>query len=248
MQKVTAKDAVAQGLRDLLSRYEDKYVISLASRPDRRARVQREFAVLGVDMAAAGVSWFDGLRFDDAAGFPNAGVRGCFSSHLALLKRCADNGRPMLIMEDDIEFNRSAPDTWRQASLAADNWDIIYFGYISPSDLTSRAPLIEYDGTTIGAHFYAITPAYAAKMADFMDACQTRPPGDPLGGPMYRDGAFNHYRLHIGTARTLLAVPTLAHQFASRSDLAVAPRFYDRVPALQPLSNLARKLKSLGKR
>lgn len=248
MRRETDRHHAARALRSLLAQFDDKYVISLASRQDRRARVAAEFTTLGIDMAEAGVSWFDGLRFDDAAGFPNIGVRGCFNSHLALLRRCAENGRKMLIMEDDVHFNHGAGETWDAALTASDDWDIFYFGYTSPATLGGGAKVRTYDGPTIGGHFYGISPSFAADMVAFMDACMTRAPGDPLGGPMYRDGAFNHYREMVGTVRTLVPVPSLAGQFSSRSDLARSHRLYDRLPVLEPVMNLARRLKTFATR
>lgn len=239
------KQQVARALTALCAQFPDKHVISLASRQDRRLKVRNEFATLGLDMEQAGITWFDGLRFADAAGFPNVGVRGCFNSHLTLLKRCVANNRPMLIMEDDIQFNRLAGDTWDIVVAAPDDWDIFYFGYTSPKDIISETPILAYDGETIGGFFYGIKPAFAGLMVEFMEACLTRPTGHPQGGPMYRDGAFNHFRKANGCVRTKLAVPALAKQFASRSDLVGNPRFYDRLPGLQPFTDLARRVKSL---
>src|SRR3546814_6212828 len=48
------------------------------------------------DVCSSDLRYFDGLVFNDAAGFPGIGVRGCFNSHRTLMRRCADNGRPML--------------------------------------------------------------------------------------------------------------------------------------------------------
>lgn len=248
LRRQTDRQRVARALQALLAQFDDKFVISLASRLDRRARVQKEFSALGIDMGKAGVAWFDGLRFDDPAGFPNIGVRGCFSSHLALLRRCAQNGRPMLIMEDDVHFNHGAGAAWTDAVAAGDDWDLFYYGYTSPPSLPGTATVQTYDGPTIGGHFYAVTPGFAEAMAAFMEGCETRMPGHPLGGPMYRDGAFNHYRKMVGTVRTLVSVPSLAGQFSSRSDLARTHRLYDRLPVLQPLTNLARRFKTFAMR
>lgn len=238
----------AKALAKLLERFEDKYIISLASRQDRRRRVGSEFARLGIDMQAAGIAWFDGLRFDEAADFPNIGVRGCFNSHLALLRQCAVNGRPMLIMEDDIQFNNAAGKAWEDTLVAGNDWDIFYFGYTTPAQLMSQQTIVAFSGSTIGGHFYGIQPGFAATMVEFMEACLTRPAGHPLGGPMYRDGAFNHYRQMDGSVRTLLPNPTLAIQFSSRSDLARDHRVYDRLPFLQPIANLARRVKTYASR
>ena len=244
MGRQDSRQHVARALTALCDQFVDKHVISLASRQDRRNEVRNEFTALGLDMDAMGIRWFDGLRFEEAAGFPNPGVRGCFNSHLTLLKRCAANDRPMLIMEDDVQFNWNAGNTWDSVVASPDDWDIFYFGYTSPKTVTADGPIIAYDGETIGGFFYGIKPHFAAQMVEFMEACLTRPAGHPLGGPMYRDGAFNHYRSVMATIRTKLAKPALAKQFASRSDLVGNLPFYDRLPGLQPFTDLARRVRS----
>lgn len=242
-----AQGELAEGgrrLRHLLDRFDDKYVISLAARQDRRRRVVSQFDNLGIDLAEAGIEWFDALSFSEAAGFPNPGVRGCFNSHLTLLKRCVANGRPMIIMEDDIHIDPVACAGWDGDVAQLQDWDLCYFGYLTPAGLDTPGPFAGFTGSTIGGHFYAIKPDFAREMVDFMEACMTRDPGDPSGGPMYRDGAFNHYRALHGGARTVLAVPSLAGQFASRSDLASEPKLYDRLAIARPISEFLRKLRS----
>lgn len=233
-------------LQSLLDGFEDKYVISLASRSDRRQRVQRSFATLGIDFEASGIRWFDGLVFDADAGFPGIGVRGCFNSHYTLMRRCAQNGRPMLVMEDDIDLNAAAiARTPANIDLAGRNdWDLIYFGYLEPASRVGDTWLEGYAGNTIGAHFYAVQPDFAAAQAAFMESCLSRAPGHPDGGPMYRDAAFNFYRQRNPQWRTLVATPSLAGQFSSRSDLALKPALYDRLPVLRSVTEFSRRLLS----
>lgn len=236
--------AAGESLRQLFDSFEDKYVISLASRPDRRKRVKDSLKLLGIDFEAAGIRWFDGLVFSEAAGFPGIGVRGCFNSHFALMRQCAANGRPMLVMEDDIDFDASTLADFRHAGTLTgrDDWDLVYLGYLDPVSPPSGNGLARYDGRTIGGHFYAVQPGFAAAMAEFMASCLTRPPGHPDGGPMYRDAAFNFYRQHNPDSDMWLATPSLAGQFSSRSDLSSKPAFYDRLPGLRRVAELGRQL------
>ncbi len=235
-----------RAFRSLLDCFLDKYVISLASRSDRRRRVQRNFAELGINFETSGIRWFDGLVFDSAAGFPGKGVRGCFNSHYSLMRQCAKNRRPMLIMEDDIDLDAAtiAPLLGKIDLAARDDWDLIYFGYLEPASRTGNGWLEPHTGNTISAHFYAIQPTFAAAMAKFMGSCLQRKPGHPDGGPMYRDAAFNFYRQRHPQWRTLIATPSLANQFSSRSDLAIKPALYDRLPVIRSLTEFSRRLLS----
>jgi len=229
---------------DLFGCFEDKYVIGLLSRPDRRRRIERDLDHLGLTVDDLGIRYFDGLVFDDAAGFPGIGVRGCFNSHRTLMRRCADNGRPMLVMEDDVDFHADAFADLQdpRGMLDRQPWDIIYFGYLKPGPLASANALEPYAGGTIGGHFYAVQPGFAGAIADYMDACLDRPPNDPVGGPMYRDAAFTLFRERNPQFTTLLSAPPLAGQFSSRSDLALRPRFYDKLPIVRDAVGLARGL------
>lgn len=228
-------------LHFIFDHFEDKYIISLENRKDRRDRVNRNFASLGFDTTEIGINWFKAFQFEDSLGFPNVGVRGCFMSHLALLEKCVYNNRPMLIMEDDIELTRQELVKW-DSSIIHSDWDIIYFGYLHPENLFKNDLFVEYGGQTIGGHFYAIKPQFAAAMVEFMSSCLKRVPGDPKGGPMFRDGAFNHYRGLHPEVRTFLANPSLASQFSSRSDLKTKLAFYDRVPIIRNIMNIGRNL------
>lgn len=236
--------AAGRSLQKLFDNFEDKYVVSLASRSDRRRRVVDSLRGFGIDFDASSLKWFDGLVFSDAAGFPNIGVRGCFNSHFSLMRQCAANGRPMLVMEDDIDFDASALARFDPASALEprEDWDIIYFGYLEPASPRAGKGLARSEQHTIGGHFYAVQPEFANAIATFMASCLTRQPGDPAGGPMYRDAAFNFYRKHNPDCRTWLATPSLAGQFSSRSDLASNPPFYDKVRGLRGIAELGRRM------
>lgn len=238
-----------QRMIDLFGQFEDKYIIGLKSRPDRRRRIEKDLANVGLTIDDLGIRYFDGLVFDEAAGFPGIGVRGCFNSHRTLMRRCADNGRPMIVMEDDVDFDIGAFAEWNLDTLhQAENWGIIYFGYLEPEPLTSSEGLVAYDGGTIGGHFYAVKPEFADAVATYMEGCLLRAPGDPDGGPMYRDAAFTMFRRRAPEYTTLLSAPPLAAQFSSRSDLALRPKLYDRLPLVREAVGFLRALRLDRKR
>jgi hypothetical protein len=93
-----------------------------------------------------------------------------------------------------------------------------------------------------GAHFYAVNGPFIGRLLEFMRQCQVRPPGHPDGGPMTADAAFSHMRIVTPDIRALMAVPNLAHQRSSRTDIHPTPIF-DRIVLLQPIVRGARAIK-----
>ena len=239
-------------LLSIFDSFDHKYIINMSNRRDRRDRIIRNLAIIGLSMERAGIRWFDAMAFDDAAGFPGVGVRGCFNSHQELMRRCGQFGQPMLVMEDDVDFDIRALAASENVAerLHEQVWDIVYLGYIEPAEPSYEPNLGIYPGLTIGGHFYGVQSEFAAGIADWMAAAATRQPGDPQGGPMYRDAAFNMFR-SLGRAdsksrewTTRIATPCLARQYSSRSDLRLKHPFYDEVPSLRAVVNIGRSLKS----
>ena len=60
---------------------------------------------------------------------------------------------------------------------------------------------------------------------------------------MSRDGAYNHIRFVIPNINVLLAVPNLAIEASSRTDIAQL-RLYDRVNWLRPALRILRRAKT----
>jgi len=228
------RDEVRDALVALFAGFGSRRLISMKTRAERRQRIDGSLARYGLSLEELGVEIFEGLSFDDANGFPSKGVRGCFTSHMTLMRECAASGKAMLVLEDDIDFDFSRITAFRRAvpDLQQAEWDMVILGYLSPT--TSGKPRLErYDGGTIGGHFYGVTPAFARAVADYMQSCTTRPPGDPEGGPMYRDGAFSMFRERQSELVTKLAIPSLGGQFSSRSDLT--PKNYQHWPLVAPI-------------
>jgi len=92
------------------------HVISLADAQQRRERAQRELDRHSLDFrffdaldGETGAELFD--RCDEDAfvlhtgRLPSRGEIGCFASHKALWQRCAAQGEPLLVMEDDFTLS-----------------------------------------------------------------------------------------------------------------------------------------------
>jgi hypothetical protein len=222
-------------------------IINLPERRDRRRAVVKELDTLGMQAGRNGVEFFDAIRPADAAGFPSPAVRGCFLSHLEVLREAEVLGHEsVLILEDDLSVSPLLPKFFDEVreSLDAEPWGIAYFGYTDSNKIridTDRK-MVRYSEPIGCAHFYAIHRRILPQLLDFLENLQRRRPGHPAGGPMHYDGALATFRAQNPDVVTLIAYPCLGFQRSSRSDIYI--RWYERVPILRQASDMARKLRS----
>jgi glycosyl transferase, family 25 len=232
-------------MRRLIEAFDRSYVINLADRVDRRSQVEREFRRLGIPIPSDKVRVYSAQRFAESGGFSDVGTRGNFDSHRNILGLAQkDNLRNVLIFEDDVSFRNVGSDVERQivSCLEAENWDLIYFGYLEPSITGAGGKLVPWRKDVIGAHFYAVNGRFIPLMFDYMNSCERRVPGHPEGGPMTTDGAYNHVRHVMPNLRAFIAAPNLAYQRSSRTDIS-RPRSFDKVQWLTPAISAARAIK-----
>lgn len=231
------------------------YLINLPERVDRLKSAKKQLARAGWDIGGAGVQIFPALRFAEPAGFINAGVRGCFHSHLECLRRaCAEAKPSVLMLEDDIALTSSWPRLTAsiKSQLAALDWDFVHFGHEATGDISwanrntsaSEVRFEVWTGDILGAHFYAVNGRILPRLLAFLDKLPNGRIDDPETGPMVPDGAFNVFRRNNRDVRCLIARPKLGWQISSRSDLA--PHALDRIAFLQPVNGLLRKVKQAG--
>lgn len=233
-------------MQRLLSQFDHVRVISLRERTDRQREVLEEFAAVGVDTARHRLEFYLADRPVSQGGFPTLGARGCFTSHREVLRQAiAAGAQSVLVFEDDVFLRRTSAVAIDALVMAMNStlWDIIYFGYLKPESVSPAGPLTAWQGLTIGGHFYGIRGTYMRGMVRFMDACEQRPPGDPAGGPMFRDGAFNFYAAHHPELRRFLASPNLAGQRSSRTDLH-PQSIIDRSSLLKPFAVTLRAIRN----
>ena len=223
---------------NLLTHFERIYIINLRSRTDRRSQVSRELARVGVPPDGDRVRFFDGICPADAGGFPGIGARGCYLSHLGVLRDARDAGlRDVLILEDDVAFTPALArcGAAMTEALRGGDWDFAYPGHVEPAGARMIEPAWrDADGPLMCAHAYAVNGRVLAPLVAYLEACLTRAPGDPRGGPMHVDGALSMFRAAAPGCRTWLAEPTLARQRSSRSDIATG-RWFDRTGPLRHL-------------
>lgn len=223
-------------------------VINLPARADRRRDFASSLATLGLTTTDPRVSFFPAIRPQDPGCFPSIGARGCFLSHLELLREARSAGNDSLIVcEDDLDFapdcSERLPEALRQ--LDSTEWQILYAGhYDLPSGLgiggsNAVAPLGPCHRVR-GTHFLVYRREAISLLVDYLENMMTREAGDPAGGPMHVDGALNHFRLDHPDVRVIAAIPPLGVQRSSRTDIHPT-RWFDRVPLIRDVATLARR-------
>jgi hypothetical protein len=211
------------------------YLISLADRPERRKYAVKQLdRFFGNNLPQFEV--FNAIRPTEAAGFPSVGARGCFLSHLEVLKQSLIAGyQRILVLEDDIRFDLSMQDTEVPTA-----WDWLYLGH--RIEATTPARFERWSGAVETSHCYAIGAGVLKQLVPYLEAILLRPPGDPAGGPMHVDGAFSRFRGLMPQFATWIAMPSICSQASFTSDIATK-QWFDRTPVLRSLAASARVLK-----
>jgi glycosyl transferase family 25 len=234
--------------RNRMRPFDAVYVINLPTRRDRRSAMQAQFRKIGVDTRDSRIIFFDAIRPDDAAGFPTIGARGCFLSHLGVLRAARAAGhRRVLILEDDVDFSADFPRRLEALAPALDAqpWDFLYLGWLHtahPIGDTRPIATLPAENSAFGAHMFALTAATIAALVPYLEAILRRPPGDPEGDPMHVDGAHAWFRRSRPEVRTLLLTKPIGYQRPSRTDIHEL-KWFDRIPALEPVASSLRWLR-----
>jgi len=214
----------------------NKIVINLDERPDRRDEMNRQLRRVGWD-----VNYFSAIKPTSLGGFPSLGAKGCFLSHLEVLKRSMADDRHLIIMEDDLNFTPDFLVRWPDAvsELFATDWSIFYPAAVAQG--AGGLSLMEPSQGLQTTHFMLINRHSIATIADGLQAILARPMGHPEGGAMHVDGAYSTIRAQNPKLRTYVYSPPLGYQRSSRSDIANV-RVFDRSRALQKPIRMLRKL------
>lgn len=229
--------------------YFDKiYIINLASREDRKREMAQQLKNIGLSFELPNVELFPAVRPENADGFPSVGARGCFMSHLGILRSAKMAGHSrILILEDDLDFvpdfSLRIDDTLHNLKQQA--WSVFYGGYVL---LSSKAQpkeiitIIKAEEPVRTTHFLAIQGNAIAELVECLEAMLARPAGHKDGGPMHVDGAYGLFRRKHPNHITIIAQPELGHQRPSRTDIHDL-NWYDRVAGVRDLVQWLRKLK-----
>ena len=226
----------------LIDFFDRVYAINLPSRKDRRQMIVQELKKAGMRPKPNQVEIFAAIRPDNAGDFPSIGARGCFESHLAILKQAqADRLSNVLIVEDDLKISERF--RTEQAvlldRLSRTDWGFAYFGHIEPVENSGDVTLTPFSEPLITAHFYAVNGKILERLVCFLEEVKRRPPGHPDGGPMHIDGAYSAWREQNPDIVTLIASPNLGWQQSSRSDIS-CNAWFDRLPVFMEMASLAR--------
>lgn len=239
-------------MADLLDQFDRIHIINIVDRTDRRREMMVQLRRVG-SVDSINVAFFAAQRPDGPGAFPSVGARGCFESHLAVV-RCAlaDGIKRLLILEDDFDFSadiekRGLP-LMAALSQGSVPWDIFY----GASVIEDKSAVISLSGTdglvklapetpVMTASFLAFTRPTLMALEPFLAAIPGRPAGSPDYGPMHVDGAYSLFRRDYPCWRTLAAVPSIGGQRASRSDIAPNSFILDRFALTRPLANRLRR-------
>ena len=215
------------------------YVINLERRKDRRREMEEELIRVGWD-----ATFFPAIEPTSSAGFASIGARGCFLSHLSVLKAARDAAiERLVILEDDVNFVRSFAERWQsvETELAALDWSICYPGHAIESLPPGISALSPQTGV-LCTHFMIINKHAINLIVEGLETILSRPPGHPLGGPMHVDGAYSTIRAQNLSLNTYALFPILGYQRPSLTDVRGA-RWFDRLSLLQPAVKFMRKMK-----
>ena len=182
--------------------------------------------------------------------FPSIGSRGCFLSHLEILKQArAKKMNSIVIIEDDLAISSRLQNFIPNiaSALGTIDWSILYLGHIEEIKTDKEFELVLYHKPVMTTHFYAVNANIFDRLIFFLESVLERPSGHPDGGPMHYDGALSTFRQQNSDMKTLLVIPNLGWQRSSRSDVASA-KWFDVISFIKPLITRIRKFKNKSKK
>jgi hypothetical protein len=226
----------------IFERFERVRIINLVDRPDRRREMLRELDRLGG--FPPNVGFHEAHRPINAGGFPSIGARGCFESHLGVLRSARDaKVQSLLILEDDLDFTRDArprsgelvPELFRH------HWEFFYGAHLLPANGRRGLVQVPAQEPVLTASFVAFEGRVLEPLVDFLEGILTRPAGSPEFGPMHVDGAYTVFRLLHPLCVTFAAFPPLGRQRSSPSDITPGNMLLDKWSTTRPFAALLRR-------
>jgi hypothetical protein len=229
----------------ILDRFQEVRIINLVDRPDRRREITEQLDRIGG--LAPNISFYDAHRPDGDGGFPSVGARGCFESHLDILRTARDSGaQSLLILEDDVDFTREGPR--RLAAILPElfnrSWDFFYGAHLLAANGRQDLAGVPADEPVATTSFVAIDGRTIPAFVEFLEGVLSRPPGSPDYGPMHVDGAYTVFRMLHPDCVTLAVFPPVAHQRSSPSDVTPSKMLLDRWSGTSHVAALLRRVKN----
>jgi hypothetical protein len=204
------------------------------------------------------VEFFSAVKPDTAGAFPSVGARGCFLSHLGILRQALqEEHRTFMILEDDAAFSEvfrtgyaAILDPLRDGAGDWDgNWAIAYPGHQIPKMPGPEAARTEHwrvlpaETGVRTTHAMILHHRVVAPLIDYFEQMAARPAGHHAGGPMHVDGAYSWFRRDHPDLVTLVTPRSYILQRPSHSDIA-PPTWKDRLPFVRILRRIKSRLKS----
>jgi glycosyl transferase family 25 len=224
-------------------------IVNLPHRSDRRADLAAQLRRVGLSFDHPMVSIFPAIRPSHDGGFPSIGARGCFLSHLEILKQAlAEGWDGVCICEDDLDFSSDIDARLPEITslLSTSSWSIFYGGYGDTPMGSEIAPglcRIDPGQALTCTHLYAVRRSAIVELVPYLEAMLRRPDGHADGGLMHYDGALSWFRNAHPQHITLAACPAIGVQRPSRTDIH-ALRWFDRLPVLRALATIARRARN----
>lgn len=233
-----------------LDYFEKIYIINLESRPDRKKEIEAQLKKVNLSINDNKITVFNAVKPTDAGEFPSTGAKGCFLSHLGVLKDIQKfHYKKVLIFEDDLNLINDfiQKSDLVLSELVNTNWDIFYGDYNIDNFDSSQASYtqkIDFDECLTNADFIGFNGEVVDALITYLEAMAMRKDGDPLGGPMHVDGAYNWFRKDQPNFSTIVATPPLGYQRSSASDIADYG-WADKVPFANLIRIVLSKIKAL---
>lgn len=236
-------------MSNLLEYFDRVFVINLPTRQDRRHEIAFQLQSIGLELNKGNVMLFPAVRPDSPDGFPSVGARGCFLSHLGILRTALeDRLARILVLEDDLDFE---PDFFSRApgviaAMKSTDWSLFYGGCrmdaVAREKISDGLIVVTPDDQIATTHFIGLTGEAIRLAVPYFESMLARPAGHPEGGPMHVDGAYNWLRRAHPDLKTLVATPELGHQRPSRTDIHDL-KWFDSMPVVRNAASALRRLK-----
>lgn len=225
------------------------YIINLRDRGDRRREMEQQLRRVGLSLAAPEVTLFEAIRPDTSGAWPTIGARGCFMSHLGVLRTALGRGQSrILVLEDDINWSRTfLKDGPAQFdALATTDWDFVHGGLTNLPDSESGILPLEPGRDLTAASFIGLRGDVIARSEAVLSVMTGREAGDSRGGPMHVDGAYCWIRRDNPDIRAFVLNPAIAYQRASKTDIH-AHSWKDRTPGISWAMRQMRRLRNAAR-
>ena len=229
--------------RDFLDRV---YIINLPEFEDRRRATWQELIDLGFQPDDPKVEIPYAPRPADPNSFPSRGIHGNFLSHLSILKDAREHRyKRIMVLEDDAIFSRRMARTQTQitAKLESGPWDLCFLGHSANRELTGMPEgLVRSQAEFMWMHCFLVNHTVYDRVIAYFEETLERPPGDPLGGRLYIDGAYNLFRRFNPDVVSYIHNPMISMQRGGPSSLGNR-RWYEVLPGAEPVLRKARALR-----